>query len=117
MTPRWDAELTSFVASRRRILARRRRFVRLTVAAAAIVLLVSGGVFAWFKSAGSANASGVVGSLHAPGKPATSVTGTTVHVSWSAGTLSDGSTGIKYHVERRPEPGSGWTDVCSSSAA
>ena len=116
MTTHYDPELQRFIQKRRRTLRRRR--VALVVFVAAVVMNTVGAL-AYFTGTGSGqNANGTVGSLGAPGKPSTSVVGTSVHLSWSAAQLSNGSTsGVAYHVERRPDPGNTWTDVCSSSAA
>jgi hypothetical protein len=69
--------------------------------------------WAYWSGNGSGSAAARTGTLTAPGKPA--ATGTsTVTVSWSA-SASFGNTIVDYHVQRRPQAGSTWTDACNSS--
>ena len=90
---------------------------RLLTAFVAIVAVL-GAVTAWayWTSVGTGSGSTSVGTLTAPGKASTSLTGGDVSLSWSAATVSGGDT-VKYHVERRPDPGATWSDVCSSTDA
>jgi hypothetical protein len=81
-----------------------------------VVLALAGGVLAYFTTTGSGTASASTGTLTAPGKPNVPTTGATVNLSWSAATVTGGGT-VAYHVERRDQPGSTWTDVCGSSDA
>jgi trimeric autotransporter adhesin len=80
----------------------------------AAVLTLAVGVWAYLTTTGSGTASGSVGTLTAPGKPNVPTTGATVNLSWSAAAVTGGGT-VAYHVERRADPGSTWTDVCGSS--
>jgi len=92
----------------------RRRSLIVLVAVALVAL----GAVAWahWSTSGSGTAVGSVGTLTAPGKPSTSVSGSTISLGWSAAALSGGGS-VGYHVERRSASGSTWTDVCSSSDA
>jgi hypothetical protein len=71
--------------------------------------------WAYWTTTGTGSGSAAVGTLTVPGTPAGTVDSGTVSLSWSASTVSGGST-VEYHIERRPDPGSTWTDVCGSSA-
>jgi hypothetical protein len=82
----------------------------------AAFLALTVGVWAYFTSTGTGTATASTGNLSAPGKPNVPATAGTVNLSWSAAIVSNGGT-VKYHVERRNDPGSTWTDVCSSSDA
>jgi large repetitive protein len=90
---------------------------RLTLVGVLVIALASAiGAIAYWTSQGSGSASAGVGTLTAPGKPSVPVTAGTVNLSWTAATVSGGGT-VKYHVERRTNPGSTWTDVCGSTDA
>jgi hypothetical protein len=81
-----------------------------------LLALGATGAYAWFSSTGSGSATASTGTLTAPGKPAVPTSGGTVNLSWTEATVSGGGT-VNYHVERRDEPGSTWTDVCGSTDA
>jgi hypothetical protein len=81
-----------------------------------LVLLGAVGGWAYWTTTGSGTASASNGTLTAPGKPSVPTTAGTVNLSWSDATVSGGGT-VKYHVERRNDPGSTWTDVCGSTDA
>jgi hypothetical protein len=90
---------------------------RLTLVGILVIALASAiGAFAYWTTTGTGSASASAGTLTAPGKPSVPVTAGTVNLSWSAATVSGGGT-VKYHVERRNNPGSTWTDVCGSTDA
>ncbi|MCW3016576.1 MAG: Fibronectin type domain protein [Solirubrobacterales bacterium] len=90
---------------------------RLTVIGVlAVILTAVVGAVAFWTTSGSGSANASIGTLSAPGTPSVPRTGATVNLSWSAATVTGGGT-VKYHVERRDDPGSTWTDVCGSTDA
>ncbi|MGZ4688699.1 MAG: fibronectin type III domain-containing protein [Acidimicrobiia bacterium] len=95
-----------------------RRVTRTLLLAAAVVgaVAVAAVVWAYWTQSGTGAGAASVGALSAPGKPTATVAGSTVTLNWTAGSVSGGGT-VKYHVERRSDPGSIWTDVCGSTHA
>ena len=86
-----------------------------------VALVVCGAAFAaaavwgYFSGPGTGNADASVGALTAPGKPSGSVSTGTVSLTWPAAAVGGAGT-ISYTVERRPQPGSTWTTVCSTTS-
>jgi hypothetical protein len=91
----------------------RRKIAFATAVAIALAAIV--GALAYFAGVGTGTGNAAVGTLTAPGKPSVPTAGGTVNLSWAAATAGGGT--VKYHVERRPDPGSTWTDVCASTDA
>jgi hypothetical protein len=84
--------------------------------AAALVAVLAVAAWAFWTTSGAGTAVGSVGTLSAPGQPTTSPSGASIDLNWSAASVSGGGT-VGYHVERRANSGSTWSDVCGSSDA
>ena len=94
----------------------RRRLTAVAAAVAVLFLVTAVGASAFFTATGTGSGSATVGTLTSPGQPARTGSGASVDLSWTASTVTGGTT-IGYHVERTPDPGSTWSSACGTSAS